>query len=527
MKKNRNKILTTLSLLGLLASCGAKEGYVIEPQSVQGGSAFYEIFVGSYCDSNGDGIGDLKGIENKLDYIQKLGVSNIWLTPVHPSNSYHKYDVKDYYAIDPTFGTLDDFDSLVKKAKEKGIGVIMDMVFNHTSRKSTWFTNFAEAARRGDLTSQYIDNFVWSTKPKYGYTEMSECGGLYIETNFDSGMPELNLDSEYVREELKKIQNFWLGKGVAGFRYDAVVYYYCENNGGVISGDLERNVAFMKYLHDAAKETKSDVYLVGEAWINDQNTIASYTRSGMNAFNFVTSGVDASGSAGKIALDGGPQDFAAGVVRAQQSIKEAGGGAEPCYFVSNHDQDRWGTFRNGLPYAEEARKAVASCYLLTPGTPFIYYGEEIQMRGIRKSTEMTDAARRQAMVWGDPNITCVDPEKYKSDDQVTIGVAQADEDGYSMLNHYRKVLSIRNKHKGLFRNGTYSALNLGDERACGFKINYDGKDYYLYHNCYRDPITVKEIGSGELLESVNTVKTAPKVSGSTIEIPAYSTILVR
>lgn len=525
VRKNLRKILSMSALMGLLASCGGN-GYDIKKQDVAGGSAVYEIFVGSFCDSNGDGVGDLKGIESKLDYLQNLGVSYLWLTPVHPSNSYHKYDVKDYYAIDSSFGTVADFESLVSKAKEKGIGILMDMVFNHASRQSTWFNSFAAAARSGDRESEYINDFVWSVKPKEGYAAYDECGGVYVECNFDQNMPEFNLESDHVRAELVKIQNYWLDKGVAGFRYDAVLYYYCSNSGGVISGDTEKNVSFMKYLADSAKAKKPDVYLVGEAWVNDQNLIATYASSGMNAFNFVTSGVDASGSAGKAVINGGEKDFAKAVENAQAKLRAARADADLCFFVSNHDTDRWGGYRNGQIYAEEARKCVASAYLLTPGTPFAYYGEEIQMLGTRTSSESTDASRRQAMVWGEGEPMCKQPEGKTVPEQVTIGVKEAEKDGYSMLNHYRKVLSIRNAHKDLFRKGTFTALDLGPERVAGFKITLNNETYYLIHNCFREAVEITVPGS-EIVDSVNTFKVAPTLANSKLSLAAYSSVLMR
>lgn len=527
MKQNLRKILS-LGIAALAAtSCSSgNNGYNIEAVDNAGGSAIYEIFVGSFCDSNGDGTGDLKGIESKLDYLKSLGVSYLWLTPIHPSPSYHKYDVKDYRAIDPKFGTLDDFASLAAKAKEKGIGIIMDMVFNHISKKSDWFQKWCQAFGSGDKTSPYYDNFSWSKTAKYGYSQMGEAGGVYVESNFDSGMPEFNLDSEFVRSELKSIQDYWLDKGASGFRYDAVMYYYCENNNGTIVGDTDKNVAFMKYLADSARAKKSDVYLVGEAWVNSQETIAAYAGSTMNAFNFPTAGIDAIGSAGKALVSGGAKMFMESLEKAQTAIKAANPSGDVCYFVSNHDMDRWGGYRSGRANAEEARKAVASIYLLTPGTPFMYYGEEIGMLGTRPSNAKTDAARRQAMVWGEGEAICAQPEGVTVEKQVTVGVKEAEKDGYSTLNHYRKVLSLRNKYKDMFRKGTFTAIDVPED-GIGFKVTLGEESFYLLHNTKGAELSFTLPGAKTLLESIDTMKTAASLSGETLKLPGYSSAIVR
>ena len=519
----KKTLMTTLHALALCAcSSGNVNGYAIEKQDVAGGSAFYEIFVGSFCDSNGDGIGDLRGIESKLDYLKDLGVSYLWLTPVHPSPSYHKYDVKDYYAIDPSFGTLADFDSLVKSAKDKGIGIIMDMVFNHTSVQSEWFDKFCKATSVDDPYATYYST---SRSAKAGYTYINKASA-YVETNFSPDMPELNLKNPNVIAELVKVQDYWLEKGVAGFRYDAVVYYFCENVGGKIVGDTEKNVAVMRQLADAARAKKSDVYLVGEAWVDDQNTIASYAGSTMNAFNFPTSGVDGSGTAGEIVLDGGPSAFSKSVVEANKKIKEANPNGDLCFFVSNHDQDRWGSFRSGRANDVEARKVIASAYLLTPGTPFMYYGEEISMLGTRTS-KSTDAERRQAMVWGEGEAMCKQPENVTVPTQVEKGVKESLEDGWSTLNHYRKVLSIRNKYKDVFRKGSFEPLNFGYERACGFKITENGQTYYLVHNCYKEALTLKVEGATAILENIETTKSSASLKDGSVTIPAFSSVFMR
>ena len=512
--------IATMSLS--LFSCGQQE----EAVDNAGGSAFYEIFVGSFSDSNGDGIGDLKGIEEKLDYLDDLGVSNLWLTPIHPSNTYHKYNVGDYYAVDSSFGTLEDFDSLAKAAKEKGIGIILDMVFNHAWSGSQWFKNFESAIAKRQTDSPYYDNFVITNEPKYGYTLFPSSG--YVETNFDSSMPEFNWDSQYVRSEFKKIQDFWIDHGAAGFRYDAVKYFYCTNSNGNITGNDQKNFEAMKFLADSAKAKKADVYLVGENWVEDINNIAYLAGSGMNIFNFPTCGLTAAGSVGKMVTKGGQSQFTDAVQRHQTLLRAKRADADLCYFITNHDMDRWGSYRNGLKLAEEARKCMASAYLLTPGTPFMYYGEELSMLGSRASSDMTDAMRRQAMVWGEGDShNCKQPEGFEVKEQTedTVKKAQANPD--SAYNHYKKVLKIRNSYKDLFRKGAFESLDLGQSRCCGFKITLNEEVYYLIHNANSSEETVSLPEVSQIAAELQTVKTAAKLAEGSLTLGAYSSALLK
>ena len=525
-------VFATALIVGALGSCAQSKtpGYSIEDVDNANGSSIYEIFVGSFADANGDGVGDLKGIEAKLPYLDSLGVRYLWLTPIHPSPSYHKYDVKDYYAIDPSFGTMDDFDSLVTKAKDLGIGIIMDMVFNHTSLRSSWFENFARAFSNNDRESQYFSDFCWSKSPKDGYNFVDTVG-VYVESHFSGDMPELNFDSDHVRSELSAVQRFWLEKGVAGFRYDAVKYYYCEESNGTVTGIYEKNIPAMAYLAEEAKKVKSDVYLVGEDWDLTADLISSYAASGMNCFNFPTSGIESRGSVGDMLTIEGEQRFVETLVETQELYRSKREDVDLVYFVSNHDQDRWGTFAptparvNKLEH--EARKVMASAYLLTPGTPAMYYGEEIEMVGSRGAKELTDAARRQPMVWGEDKYMCAYPEGKHVDNQVTVGVKQAQKDGYSMVNHYRKVLSVRNKYNDLFRYGTYSAFDVGGARAVGLQIEHGGEHYVLIHNCNVSKETITIPAGFSIAEEINSAKVAPTLTDGSLTIGAYSSVLLK
>lgn len=183
---------------------------------------WYEIFIYSFADSDGDRIGDFKGATEKLDYVRDLGFTGIWLMPIMPSPSYHKYDVSDYYDIDPQYGTLDDFKAFLARAHELDIKVTIDLVVNHTSNLHPWFQSSKTGA-----DSPYRDYYNWQDKGGSGYEKI---GDSYYECRFVSTMPDLNLDSDAVRSEISNIMKFWLEMGVDGFRLDAVTSYYTGDN---------------------------------------------------------------------------------------------------------------------------------------------------------------------------------------------------------------------------------------------------------------------------------------------------------
>ena len=249
---------------------------------------WYEIFVYSFFDTNNDGIGDLNGVTAKLDYIKEMGFNGIWLMPIHPSPTYHKYDVTDYYAIHPDYGTLDDFKKLVDEAHKRGIRVIIDLVVNHTSDSHPWFTEACSYIRKnGEPGGDYGDFYNFRQTDNGAYHSVTGTKYKY-EGQFWSGMPDLNLDSENVRSEIKNIMNFWLTDyNVDGFRLDAVTSYY--------TGNLQGNIDFLGWINTEAKKIKPEAYIVGEAWVGSDHTINRYYESGCDSF-FLFTGSQAGGT---------------------------------------------------------------------------------------------------------------------------------------------------------------------------------------------------------------------------------------
>lgn len=496
------------------------------------GSVGYEIFVGSFCDSNGDGIGDFQGIISKLDYLQSLGVHTLWLSPIMPSMSYHKYNVDDYFSVDSSFGTLADFDQLVSQAHTLGFKVILDMMFNHSSDRNAWFKQSAlDYANDNTSATSKKDWYVWSPTDKAGYS-YSSSAQAYYEANFSSTMPEFNLDNPDVVDEIHAISQFWIQThDVDGFRLDAVVYYYF--NGVSKEGNHPQNIAFLTSLQTYLKTLKSDVYTIGECWVNDQNTLNSYFASGMHFFNFPTSETRSNGMADAVQSVSGLNYFASALPKAEAGAKAIDPASEMCYFISNHDMDRWGNYFQVKDDPIAYRKFCASLYLWTPGTPWMYYGEEVMMKGNRGATS-SDALRRTGMVWGKGEARCKTFEGLSDTaNEATIGALEAIEDPNSFLNHERRLIRMRNRHNDLFQFGDFSDLLLyktsGNEAlknwVIGFQITYLGKTYFLLHNKATVGETATLSQKVTLLED-SKIGGHSSVDGARVSLAPYASVLL-
>ncbi|MBR0091402.1 MAG: alpha-amylase [Lachnospiraceae bacterium] len=413
-------------ILSLMASCAKTEGGNVKnetPKALPTG-AVYEIFVGSFADSDGDGVGDLKGIEEKLDYLVDLGVSEIWITPIHPSPSYHHYDVIDYLAVDPAFGTMEDMDALLKAVHEKGMRLYLDLVINHTSSQHPWTKEHPE----------------W-----------------YAEKNFfGAHMPELDLDNSEVREEIWKIVAFWLGKGVDGFRLDAALHYY--------EAAHEQNTSFLFWLNDAVKGIKPDAYIVAEVW-TDFSYIKNYYASGVDSFfDFGLS--DATGDIASAVKNKKGALLAQRMADHVNTIGEIRQEGIDAVFLSNHDQAR-----NGGYYArEEFRRLAAAVLVYAPGKPFLYYGEEIGMRGSGR-----DENKRMAMQWGEGD-DCLSPADCDYTAQITDTVKSEAADNDSLYQHYRALLRKRAEYPWLSEGCLRAeAVDLSDPALFCLRV-WDGRD---------------------------------------------------
>ena len=443
---------------------------------------FYEIFVGSFSDSDGDKIGDLRGIIERLDYLndgdpnsgKSLGVEGIWLTPIFKSSSYHKYDAMDYYEVDRDFGTEDDLRELCQKCHERNVKLILDLAINHSSTLNPWFVAFKNAHQNGDAADEFYDFYSWCAgrdNIPAGRTFYPIDGtDDYYECNFYSGMPELNFDNPAVREEVVKIAKYWLDLGVDGFRFDAVKYVYF--------GDHAQSAAFWQWYCDELRAIRSDIYLVGEVWDADGVTDMYY--GALNCFDFTVA--QAEGLIAKAAAGSGTDRLFSYIDGYLDTVRAKRADATIVPFIVNHDMDRAAGF---LPVSNGRMQMAANLYLLGPGSPFIYYGEELGAKGSRGGSN-TDANRRLAMPWGDGD-TVADPTgtDYPEKNRLKTPAAEQITDPNSLYTYYKTLLMIRHANPEIAR-GDFSALETGSGKLGGFVSVWEGRAVCVLHNASPD-----------------------------------------
>lgn len=447
----------------------------------------YQIFVGSFSDSNDDGIGDLRGVINRLDYLNNgninsndsLGIQGIWLSPIFFSPTYHKYDARDYYAIDPYFGDMNDLQELIDEAHKRNVIIILDLVLNHTSNQHEWFKKFIKAHQNGDTSDKYYNYYTYYKKGEWpSGVGVSQISGTdeYYECSFTSSMPELNYDNPEVKAEMLNVAKYYLDMGVDGFRFDAVKYIYF--------GDTKKNVAFWKEYMTELKKIKEDIYCVGEDWSGDPEVIQYY--EALNCFNFTMS--QSEGVTALAAKGGNVNNFTNYVENFIKEIKKKNSDAMLNSFISNHDMDRAAGYL--LVSMTYNMHMAANLNILQSGSPFIYYGEEIGMKGSRGSAN-TDANRRLAMLWGDGD-TVEDPEgtTYLAKNQTNGTVKAQQENENSLLNYYKKLIKIRNNNPEIAR-GDYKALNIPNNYVGGFTATYNGSTVCVIHNNTDEEVTIK------------------------------------
>lgn len=484
-----------------LSGCMHNGGTVSNENS----SIIYEIFPSSFYDSDGNGVGDLNGITEKLDYIQSLGAGAIWLTPTTDGASYHLYDVTDYMNIDPALGTMEDFERLAKEAEKHNIEIIMDLVLNHTSSKHPWFIEAKQNVINGtcDVEGAKCDWYVFSNQKGSGYTALGN--GMYYESGFWSEMPDLNLDNEEVRAEIKKIVEFWMEKGVSGFRLDAVLHYYGSN--------AEKNREFVGWLCDVIHAVDETSFVVGEVWA-DQGTILNHYGTGMSSyFNFPASNTD-----GRIVTSIRKQSgeaLAGWFADYHTKLKAVDENAVDSVFLSNHDQGRSGAF-----FGNDAAKTelMVSTMMFSPGKVFLYYGEEIGMLG-----SGNDPNKRLGMLWQSDSKEGIPFNPTGSDysSQRDTSVADQEKDEASLLNFYRKAANIRNKST-LYEFGNVEAVETGNTAIYMMKI-FDEHDTILVVHNYSDIQQVVEF-KGEAASADHLQNNS--VKGNTLTMEPFSTTII-
>ena len=456
---------------------------------------FYEIFVYSFYDSNQDGIGDFDGLTEKLDYLNDgdnqslddLGINGIWLMPIMTSTTYHKYDVVDYYNIDPQYGTMEDFKEFMAACDERDIHVILDMVINHTSSKHPWFveaTTYLKNLGDGEVDLEecpYVDYYNFS-KEKTSQTNCQVPGtDWYYEGRFWSEMPDLNLANESVRKELTDIAKFWLDLGVSGFRLDAAKEFY--------SGNDTANIEVLTWYQGMIKGFKNDAYLVAEVW-TDVNTYGKYYESGVDSFfNFAFANSD-----GIIAntVKGNTKTvnalvYGRSVEALDEKFKAYNSNYVDAPFYSNHDMARSAGYYSGEDRVSQT-KIAGAMNLFMSGASFLYYGEELGMKGSGK-----DENKRAPMQWFTDDKAegmCKGPDYMDPIKMINGSLEEQILDPNSIYQYYKKALLIKNQNPEIARGITTFLEEVSNEQVCVLKKVYDGKELLIVFNISTEESTV-------------------------------------
>lgn len=431
----------------------------------------YEIFVRSFCDSNGDGIGDFNGITKKIDYLNDgyaqslydLGVKLVWLMPINPSPSYHGYDVTNYYAVNPDYGSIKDFKNMLFMAHYKNIKVIIDLVINHTSDKHPWFIKSASN------DSFYRNFYRWETSPSsqtgpWGQQLWYPKNGSNYYALFWSGMPDLNYNYQPVKDSIFAAAKYWIKEmGVDGFRLDAAMYLYEE---GTTLINHPKTLAFWKEFNDSCKSWNSNSLLVGEVWDVPEN-IALYSDKLDLCFDFNLA--DANMNA---ANTGNPYNSRLAINTGKTIFKPN----QFASFLTNHDQNRViDIFSNNL----DKNKVAASLLLTQDGVPFIYYGEEVAMNGSKPDENI-----RRPMQWtagANGGFTTGTPWRALNSNYTTYNVASMQLDENSIWKHYKKLIELR-INQPIIQTGTHTNIISTEYAVHSYQRTLKRKDLLILVN---------------------------------------------
>ena len=491
--------------------------------------AVYQIWPRSFCDGNGDGIGDLWGVLDKLDYIKSLNVDAIWFSPLYPSpNADYGYDISDYRNIHPDYGDLDVFRQVLDGAHERGLRVFMDLVINHTSDEHPWFI---ESKKGKD--NPYHDYYIWrkgkgKRRPPNNWDSLFEGGAWEYDENLDEyylhifskKQPDLNMDNPKVREEVKDIMRFWLDMGVDGFREDVITYI--SKPEGLPSAKIKLPAATgMNFyadgprVHEFLAEFKHDVldfydcFTVGEGPRMEPELALKYISEGddqvlntmfcfahMEADCFMTDFIQM------------PFDLRKLKNAFTKWQDELYGKAWNALYLENHDHPRVISRYGSEKYRVESGKMLAASYLFQRGTPFVYQGQEIGMLnmaldsvddyadvmtknnsriarklGIPKDKVLRMAQKssrdnsRTPMQWSDEEnagFSSATPWFYVNSNYKEINVASQQEDENSILNFYREALNLRRDNPVIIY-GDYKELMPKSKQLYAYERNYEGK----------------------------------------------------
>lgn len=504
----------------------------------------YQIWPRSFKDSNGDGIGDIKGVISKLDYLKGLGINTIWFSPLYKSpQKDYGYDISDYYDIAPEYGTMDDFKELIAECKERGIRIIMDLVINHTSDQHEWFLKSLEG------NEKYKNYYFWrkgrgkrppnnwmSTFPGDGWKYREELGEYYLHL-FAVEQPDLNHDNPEVREEVKKIMNFYLDLGVDGFREDVIVYI--SKREGLPNGfpipvmrgmeHYANGPNLFKYLKEYRAEiTKRDAVQIGEAPMVNAKKALKYIggedRVLDMVFGFQHVQADCIGAA-MIRTKFKIQKLKKAYTSWQEGLYGKGWNTN---FLENHDIPRIVSRYGSAKYWKESAKALATMYAFLTGTMFIYQGQEIGMTNtvFEKWDDFVDVATfnardlmlksglfskkktfenlkygardnaRTPVQWTDEKNAGFSegtPWYRINPNYVDINVKQQESDEDSILNFYKKLIQVRAENKKTAIYGKFIMIFKSDKNMLAYRKQNEGEELLVFINLSEKEISSKKV----------------------------------
>lgn len=532
-------------------------------------SVVYQIYPRSFQDSNGDGIGDIAGITSRLEYLEKLGIDVIWLSPVYKSpNDDNGYDISDYEAILPEFGTMADMDELIREAKQRGIQIIMDLVVNHTSDEHPWFKEAKKSK-----TNPYRDYYIWRDSVNGGPPndlqsifsgsawEFDKETNQYYFHLFSKRQPDLNWENPAVQEEVWKLMNFWLAKGIGGFRMDVIDLIGKIPDKG-ITGNGPKLHEYLKKMH---KETfgKYDVLTVGETWGATPEIAKLYSNPDREELSMVFQfeHISLDELQGKSKWDLQPLDFIqlkAILSKWQTALGDEGWNS---LFWNNHDLpriiSRWGN--DSSKYRVKSGKMLATILHLMKGTPYIYQGEEIGMVNTPVSSieELDDIESlnmyrerlaagydkadilasinkkgrdnaRRPMQWSNHEhggFTTGTPWLELSPRYSEINVENELADSESLFYHYQRLIQLR-KNNPLVVWGTYQELVPNDTQLFVYERSYENETWLIVANFYEEEADFSH-ESHKVKEIILSNYSDSSVDLANLHLRAYETVVYR
>lgn len=488
---------------------------------------FYHIFVPSFCDSNGDGIGDIPGITGKLDYLEELGVEGLWLSPIHPSASYHKYDIDDFYGIAPEYGTLEDYKTLLDECHKRGMKVLLDLIQNCPSNRHPAFIkalndpSCKEASwfwfRDSEETENFPDDLIWLGLPSW---QTAANGKKYIGIYADV-MPDFNLNSPGLRKELKHIARFWLKLGVDGFRLDSAQHLYSTSEVAPGVSHHALNIEWFEEFGRYCRSVNPDCFLVGEVW-TDSSTRSLYYKSLDSTFHFDL-GADIrdliNGSVSKSL-------FTERLISAHRCASLVNKAYTDAPFLSNHDMLR---YADDTLFDEAHLKLSAAIYLTLPGRPFVYYGEELGLRG-QKDDWCTHFPKkdlyirsRTAFPWN----TAEEPTSiHFRKPYASRSLEEQEKDPSSLLWFYRYLIRLR-KTDTVLRNGSldFGGNNLPDS-LLGYYRRDAGKKVLVLHNISEETVIADLPQASSYIDLMCPQEAALSLVNNSLSVLPFHSIVV-